>query len=111
MFEHEELNGLHIIRINASRMDASNSPEFLALVGRMVEDDINKIAVDFTGVAFMDSSALGATVTALKRVGAQGSLTLIGVSGLVEDLFKLTRMDRIFSMVATVEEARMPRSA
>lgn len=111
MFEHEQVNGLDVIRVNGNRMDASNSPEFLAQVDELTTDGVSRLVVDFSGVSFMDSSALGATVSALKKIGSKGSLTLVGVTGLVEDLFKLTRMDKVFNMVATMEEAGLARTA
>lgn len=111
MFEHEKAGDLDIIRVNGSRMDASNSPEFLAKVDHLTSSGVSRLVVDFTGVTFMDSSALGATVSALKKIGSKGSLTLVGVSGLVDDLFKLTRMDKVFNMVPTMEDAGMAQTA
>lgn len=111
MFEHETINGLEVIRVNGNRMDASNSPEFLAKIDELTSAGVSRLVVDFTDVSFMDSSALGATVSALKKIGSKGSLTLVGVSGLVDDLFKLTRMDRVFTMSPTLEEAALARTA
>ena len=105
MFEYEKIGGLDVIRVKGNRMDASNSAEFLAHVDELTSAGVSRLIVDLSGVSFMDSSALGATVSALKKIGSKGSLTLVGVSGLVDDLFKLTRMDKVFNMVSTLEEA------
>ena len=111
MFEHEKVDGMDVIRVTGSRMDASNSPDFLAKVDELVGTGVANLAVDFTAVSFMDSSALGATVSALKKIGSSGSLVLVGVSGLVEDLFKLTRMDKVFTIVPTLQAADLVKTA
>lgn len=56
-------------------------------------------------VEFMDSSSLGTMVGILKMVGGKGDLMISGAQGIVADLFKLTRMDRVFRMTASVDEA------
>ena len=111
MYEHVKVNGLDVIRVTANRMDASNAPDFLAQVDELTTAGTSSLIVDLSEVSFMDSSALGATVSALKKIGSKGSLTLVGVNGLVEDLFKLTRMDKVFTMVPTMEDARLAQPA
>ena len=111
MFEHEKVDGLDVIRVTGTRMDASNAPDFLLKVEQLANAGVTSLAVDLTDVSFMDSSALGATVSALKKIGNSNSLILVGVSGLVEDLFKLTRMDKVFTIVPTLQEIDFVKTA
>jgi anti-sigma B factor antagonist len=63
------------------------------------------IVLDLSAVTFIDSSGLSALVSVLKTVTAGGDLVLCGVSGAVGTMFKLTRMDKVFRIFGTVEEA------
>lgn len=111
MFEHEKVGELDVVRVNTARMDASNASEFLSRVELLIGSGSSDLVVDFNGVTFMDSSALGATVSALKKIGSRGSMTLVGVGGLVADLFKLTRMDRVFNIANDLDEVKLAQSA
>ena len=72
-------------------------------------DYVNKgnrsIVLDMNAVSFIDSSGLGALVSSLKVIGKDGDLVLCGTGGTVNSMFKLTRMDKVFRMFGTAEEA------
>lgn len=65
------------------------------------------LVIDLTGVATLDSSCLGPLVQKLRQVQeAQGRLVLAGVaSPALEEIFALTRFDKVFPIVATRAEA------
>ena len=106
MFEHTKEDNCDILHVNGERMDAGNSPEFKSCVDDIVNKGLDNLIIDMSQVDFMDSSALGSLVSALKTVGNQRSLVMVGVHGLVEDLFKLTRMDRVFNLADNIEQAK-----
>ena len=50
-------------------------------------------------VDYIDSSGLGVLVAIQKRsLQIKGSVTLVGASGVVEELFELTRLNKVFTM-------------
>lgn len=61
--------------------------------------------LDLNHVDFIDSSCLGALVSILKSVNGQGELALCSLNDTIKNLFKLTRMDRIFSIKETRQDA------
>ena len=63
------------------------------------------IVLDLAAVRFMDSSGLGAMVSTLKLLGRDGNLVVCGVTDPVMNLFKLTRMDRVFPMFPSESDA------
>ncbi|MGA2167433.1 MAG: STAS domain-containing protein [Terracidiphilus sp.] len=69
--------------------------------------DLPRVSIlDLSGVPYMDSAGMGAIVNYYvhcehKRV----KLIVAGVSPRVLELFKMTKVDTIISLVATVEEA------
>ena len=72
---------------------------------QIIADGNTQVILDISELTFMDSSSLGATVAVLKIMGNQGKMVISGASGVVLDLFKLTRMDRVFTLVDTVDDA------
>jgi len=62
--------------------------------------------LDLTDVPYMDSTGLGMIVRHYVRCQGKGiRLIAAGVSPRVLELFKLTKVEAVFSMTATVEEA------
>ncbi len=104
-FEEVDSGEILVIKPLSTRIDAATANDFK---GRMV-DRINsgrrRIVLDLSEVDFIDSSGLGALVSSLKAIGDGGDLVVCGVSEAVMSLFRLTRMNRVFSMFGGREEA------
>ena len=100
-----------VVCIQESRMDAAIAPSFKQSMTELVSTGVTRIVLDISQVQFMDSSSLGAVVNLLKLLGARGELIIAGASGVVSELFKLTRMDRVFRMVSTVDALTLEVSA
>lgn len=100
------MNGeLMILRMRESRLDASTAPALReALIERIAKGQ-QSIILDLGEVGFMDSSALGALIAAVKKLGPLGSISVAAMRSPVARLFSLTRMDRVFPVNATVTDA------
>ena len=60
----------------------------------LIKAGTKKIALDMSGVPYIDSAGLGAIVHAYGlAMEMQGSIRLCGISGKVASLLKMTRMD------------------
>lgn len=94
-----------IVTLLDTRMDAAVAPELKNNLAQLINNGHNRIILDINAVTFMDSSSLGALVSLLKMVGNRGDLIITGAKGIVADLFKLTRMDRVFRMATDVDAA------
>ncbi len=80
-------------------VDAQSAPELKAAMQVHAGNGGAKLVVNLQGVEYMDSSGLGMLLSTLKRVRYEGGdVRIFGVRGQVEELFKLTRMDRIFDI-------------
>jgi anti-sigma B factor antagonist len=65
-----------------------------------------KFVLDFSGVAHMSSSALGMLITLHKRVREKGGeLRLCGIQPAIMEVFVITRLNEIFSIASTKEQA------
>ena len=80
------------------RVDARVAGEFKQQLVDAVNAGHGLIALDLSDVDFIDSSGLGAIVSALKHLGDRGDLVIVGAKPAVRNLFRLTRMDKVFRM-------------
>ena len=102
----QQNNGLTTAVLDETRLDASVAPEFKAAMEDIISSGNNQLILDISQLSFMDSSSLGAMVSVLKQIGGTGKMVIFGASGAVLDLFKLTRMDRIFTLTNDLETAK-----
>ena len=98
-------NGALVISIQESRLEARNAPDLRAFLIDRIDQGNQTLILDMTHVDFMDSSALGALIGAVKKMGPLGSIAITHVSPTIERLLKLTRMDKVFAIHKTVDDA------
>ncbi len=64
----------------------------------------SRIALDLSGVGFMDSSSLGVLVVALKRARERGgTIALVGVEGSPAKVLALTGLDSAFELLPSLD--------
>jgi anti-sigma B factor antagonist len=100
-----------VARIADKRIDASAGPDLKAKVGARIEQGAQKLVLDLTDVEFVDSTGLGAILAVVKRVPASGSVVLCGCRPTLVDLMRLTRLDRVFKIYGSQDEATAALSA
>jgi anti-anti-sigma factor len=62
--------------------------------------------LDLSGVPYMDSAGMGAIINHYVHCQNKGVLLIVaGVNSRVMELFKMTKVDTVISLAATVEEA------
>lgn len=98
-------NGILVLTLSDNRLDAANTPQFRELMFEQIGNGASRIVLDMDQVQFVDSSGLGGLVSILKKIGPIGDLVLAGVAPNVLKTFKLTRMDRVFSIAPDIESA------
>ncbi|MGL5430051.1 MAG: STAS domain-containing protein [Vibrio sp.] len=97
-FEMYSENGVEIVVPVVRRLDASVAVAFKKQVLDVIGANNHHLLLDFSHVDFIDSSCLGALVSILKSLNGKGDLVLCSLNSNILNLFKLTRMDRIFSI-------------
>ncbi|MBW4706545.1 STAS domain-containing protein [Roseobacter sp. YSTF-M11] len=96
---------LRIVSVQESRIDAAVAIEFKDAMRAETDGASDTVVLDLSEVQFIDSSGLGAIVAAMKHLGAERRMALAGLTPTVERVFKLTRMDTVFSVFSTVDGA------
>ncbi len=102
----EELKGdVLVVRIGQKVFDAHMAGPFREHMAALIDAGRRQVVVDMTGVELLDSTGLGALVSARKRIVPSGGLALFGVGRTVAGVLRLTRMDQVFAIAATEDEA------
>jgi anti-sigma B factor antagonist len=98
-------NQVLVLVIDEQRLDAAKAPMLRDAIATQINEGHKLIAIDIGAANFMDSSGLSALVSSLKLLGASGRIAIVGAHGAVQRLFALTRMDKVFSLHASIDEA------
>lgn len=94
-----------VLTVEAARIGASTAIQFKDLFRQEVQDWAGPVVLNLSTVDFLDSSGLGAVVAARKLLGEAGRLELAGLTPAVEKVFRLTRMNAVFPIHETLEQA------
>lgn len=87
------------------RLDAAGVLAFKDRLRAAVADATGRVVLDLGAVEFLDSSGLGAVVSARKFLVAGAVLELAALTPAVERVFRLTRMDSVFTIHPALDDA------
>lgn len=94
-----------ILRVTGE-IDVYTAPKLRQRLVQLVEDGARHLVVDLGGVEFLDSTGLGVLVGGLKRMRAlSGSFALVCDQERILKIFRITGLDRIFTIVPTEQAA------
>jgi anti-sigma B factor antagonist len=71
----------------------------------IAQDNSPRVVLDMSRVAFLDSSGLGAVVAVMKALAPDRRLELSGLTVNVQKVFRLTRMDSVFTIHPSVPDS------
>lgn len=72
----------------------------------VVCDGFDLLVIDLSDVEIITSDGLGALIRAKKSVTeAGGTFAIAGVRGNIRELFRMTRLDKLFAMYDSADEA------
>ncbi len=67
----------------------------------LLEEGIINLTFDLSALSYIDSSGLGVLISIHKRCLQKGGrMVITGLRGMVEELFKLTRLDLVFNVAS-----------
>lgn len=106
----EALDGALVVRLGEERLDAAIAIQFKDRMREIATQPSERVVLDLSRVAFVDSSGLGAIVSVMKFLAPARKLELAGLTPTVEKVFRLTRMDSVFTIHATAPAGQMPHA-
>jgi anti-sigma B factor antagonist len=93
-----------VLEVLESRLGADKAAAFKEEVSRHLTAGAASLVLDLSKVDFIDSSGLGAILAIFKRMPKGSDLILCGATDSVASMFKLTRLDRVFTMKKNLDE-------
>ena len=101
----KDAGGVVVVRVEG-QLIVGNRQELKDLIGAALDRGERKFLIDFGRTGYIDSSGLGALVSLSKRVRELGGeLRLSGLNEDLRSLFELTKLDTLFHISPTAEEA------
>ena len=100
----EETGGTMVARVCEDRVDAAVAIHFKERMREILQKPSERIVLDMSRVDFLDSSGLGAVVAVMKLAGPERRLELAALTPTVQKVFRLTRMDQVFTIHAEVPQ-------
>lgn len=95
----------HVLAVRGE-IDLFTAPELKQVLGESIEAGRTRIVVDLTDTTFLDSTALGVLIGAVKRLRSRdGALAIVNVDENIAKTFEITGLDQIFTIVPTRDEA------
>jgi anti-sigma B factor antagonist len=97
-----------IVRPAGDRLDIEVAADFRTLLLSLIGEGHRHFVIDLKDVTFIDSSGLGALVSALKtlkRSNGSGDVRLARVQPPVISLLEIIRLNRVFMSYPSVERA------
>ena len=82
----------------SGRLDTTTSPDLDATINEQI-DSIDELYLDFTGLEYISSAGLRVLLSAQKKMGKKGGMTLTGVHDTVMEVFEVTG----FADILTIE--------
>ena len=96
----------HLVLEVGGEIDVYTAPQLRERLISLVDGGARHVVVDLGRVEFLDSTGLGVLVGALKRLrGAGGELFLVCGQERLLKIFRITGLDRVFTLYPTVEAA------
>lgn len=96
----EQIGDALVARVEEARIDAAVAVQFKERMRAIADAPAPVVILDLTQVDFLDSSGLGAVVAVMKLMGPDRRLELAGLTPTVTKVFRLTRMDSVFTIHA-----------
>jgi anti-sigma B factor antagonist len=106
-FDISEETGDGVSIVSAKgEIDIATAPALREQLEAAIDRRPDLVVVDLQGVSFMDSTALGVLVGALKRSReADGTMRIVVADARVLKVFEITGLTEVFSIFPTIREA------
>ena len=86
---------------------AATADQFVGELDQFVQLGCRKLIVDCTRLTYISSFGLGVLVRLHKKLAARGGdVKLAAVSGAIPTVLSMVRLDRVFEIYPTVDDAR-----
>ena len=101
----ESKGGLTVCHVDGE-IDINSSPQIKKSFDKLISSKTPKIVINLTKVTYVDSSGLATLVEILKNMKSYGGrMRLAGMSSKIKSLFEITKLEKLFEIIADEESA------
>ncbi len=101
-----DIDSIKLVAFYGQRANLNNAMFFKNLLLELIEKGADKLIIDLSACKIIDSTFLGSLIAVLKRVSLLGGrLCLICCADICSWLFVMTKMDEVFDIFQSLDEA------
>ncbi len=105
-YTHHKSDDIHQFTLQGDLIEKGQAVQMLYEIERFIEKKENKFILDLTALRYMNSTGLNILINVLtKSRKAGGDLAIFGLTPKVSELLVITKLDTIFNIVSSREEA------
>lgn len=94
-----KVSGNHVTAFLTGKVYSQDASAFRDEILEQIDRGATEISIDLSELNYIDSTGLGVLITIHKRTKEKnGKIVIRGAQGMVEQLFKRTRLDRVLTM-------------
>lgn len=98
--------GVKVFHMKGRLMDQKHADELVELLGKELDDEHKNVALDMSELEYMNSTGLNIMINVLTKTrNMGGDAVLCALSKPVQQLFLVTKLDSVFKITGTVDEA------
>jgi anti-sigma B factor antagonist len=107
LFSVQCMVGVHVVKLLPKQiLDQLQITEIGQGIKELIDQGTTKLLIDFSNVDHLSSASLGMLITTKKQIEAnKGRLKLSSIKPQLFEVFKITRLDKVFSVYKTTDEA------
>jgi len=105
-FSISNQQGITIFKLDGEIIDKNQTIGLIEQIDKLIASGKKHIVLDLAGLKYMNSSGLNVLVTILNKARLVGGEVLVcNLSAKIKDLLVVTKLDNIFRILPSVEEA------
>jgi len=105
-YTQSEQNNIAVFHLQGDIIDKAEATPFIEEINNIMSKGNNRFVLELSGVKYMNSSGLNILVNVLTKArNAGGDVVVCNLSKKVSDLLVITKLDSIFHILPTEQEA------
>ena len=105
-YSHEVIDDVLVLKFEGDLIGENHGSALVSLANEHISKELKLCVIDLSGVRYINSSGIGVLITLLTKFrNKEGEVFLVQPSNTVEKLLIITKLNSIFQIAETVEEA------
>lgn len=105
-YEKEVVENILLLKLSGDLIGENNGPGLVEVLNEHINKGIHKCIIDISEIRYMNSSGIGVLITILTKLRNKGGeVALLKPSEQVKKLLVITKLNNIFSIYDSKEDA------